>query len=211
MKTGIAFLVTIGVIVLGMYAWSIQNSGISEEDLRSLGVVLLPEPVRIGELDLVAHNGEVFDGKEMEGKWTFGFFGYTHCPDICPATMASMGTAVNRLIDNNETAVLENIQAMFVSVDARRDDYEKVRKFVHSVSDTFIGITGDEGKIKELASLSGIGYRKMGSNEVVDDYLIEHMGYIVIYDRNGDCFGYIKPPFQTDHLVRIFRGMADVG
>lgn len=210
MKVGIAFLGAVCLVVLGMYAWSTQNSQVSEEELRRLGVVLMPEPRQVGELELVTHTGERFDGTEMDGKWTFGFFGYTHCPDICPATMASMGKAVDRLVENNELEVLANIQGMFISVDASRDDFEKVRKFVHSVSDTFIGITGDESEIKELATLSGIGYQKMGSEEVVEDYLIEHMGYIVIYDRNGDCYGWIKPPFETDHLVRIFRALIEI-
>ena len=211
MKRGVIFLVGIAGLVMGMYVWSMQKSTIDEEELRSLGVLVLPEPVTIGELDLIAHTGETFDGSIMQGKWTFGFFGYTHCPDICPTTMAIMGTAVNGLRKNNELEVLDSIQGMFISVDAKRDDYEKVRKFVESVAGDFIGVTGDEGRIKELATRSGIGYKKMGSDEVVEDYLIEHRSYIVIYDRAGDLYGYIKPPFKTDHLVRIFRGLAEVG
>ena len=210
MKVRLLFIAGIVVATAGLFVWSSQTSSISEEQLRSLGVIVFPEAKPTPELALISHQGQPFNKQSLHGKWSFAFFGYTHCPDICPITIAQISQAENRLAENGEKDVLGNIRPVFVSIDSKRDGYQQVATFIGNVSDRFIGVTGDATEIKAFAAFTGIGYKRMGnmSTNLDDDYLIEHQGYIAIFDPDGNLFGYIKPPFEIDHLARIFRGLA---
>ena len=210
MNLRLYFIAVMAFATAGLFLWWSQNLGLSDEELRSLGVIVFPESKDTPELALVSHRGQPFTKDSLKGKWSFGFFGYTHCPDICPITIAQIGQAEKRLSSNAEYDVLNNIRPLFISIDAKRDGYQKVANFIANASDKFVGVTGTAKEIKELADFTGIGYKRMGSSAVdPDDYLIEHQGYIAIFNPQGDLFGYIKPPFEVDHLVRIFRGLVE--
>ena len=211
MKTRLLFITAIVIASAGLFVWSSQNAQISNDELRSLGVIVFPETKETPELALVSHEGELFTKASLAGKWSFAFFGYTHCPDICPITISQIGQAETRLEAQKEHHVLANIQPVFISIDSKRDGHEKVAKFISATSDRFIGVTGNSDEIKALAAFTGIGYKRMpmNSSEPKEDYLIEHQGYIAIFDTAGNLFGYIKPPFEIDHLARIFRGLAE--
>ena len=210
MKVRLLFIAAIVVAAAGLFVWSSQTSNISEDELKSLGVIVFPEAKETPALALISHQGQPFTKESFHGKWSFAFFGYTHCPDICPITIAQIGQTEKRLETNRELDVLANIRPMFVSIDSKRDGYQKVADFLSTASDRFVGVTGDATQIKAFATFTGIGYKRMGkmSTNLDDEYLIEHQGYIAIFNPGGDLFGYIKPPFEIDHLARVFRGLA---
>ena len=211
MKTRLIFIGSMIVIVASLFVWSTQTTSISNEELRTLGVLVLPERKTTPELSLISHEGLPFTKDSLKEKWSFVFFGYTHCPDICPITIAQIGQAELRLATNAEFDILAKIRPVFISIDSKRDGHEKVAKFIGNTSDRFVGVTGNAQEIKALADFAGIGFKRMGSQTMSseDEYLIEHRDYIAIFDPEGDLFGYIKPPFETDHLARIFRGLAE--
>lgn len=212
MKVRLLFIAAIVVAAAGLFVWSSQTSNISEDELKSLGVIVFAEEKETPEFALISHQGQPFTKESFHGKWSFAFFGYTHCPDICPITIAQIGQTEKRLETNREFDVLENIRPVFVSIDSKRDGYEKVADFIDHASDRFVGVTGDAAEIKAFAAFTGIGYKRMGmgmkKTTSDDEYLIEHQGYIAIFNPDGDLFGYIKPPFEIDHLARVFRGLA---
>ena len=209
MKTRLVYIGSIIVIAAGLFVWSSQSSSISRDELVSLGVIVFPEARTTPELSLIAHDGNPFTKESLRDKWSFAFFGYTHCPDICPITIAQIGQAEKRLVDNSEFDALDSIRPLFISIDSQRDGYERVAEFISHTSNRFVGVTGNREDIEALARFTGIGYKRMGASSASDDYLIEHQGYIAIFNREGDLFGYIKPPFEIEHLARIFRGLAD--
>ena len=174
-----ALLGSVGVIALALLAWNLRSEPVSLDELASLGVVVLPEPIPLENLQLVGEDGEVFDGTQLKGKWTFGFFGYTHCPDICPITLAQMKTDV-------------------------------VKSYTDNIDPDIIGITGEPEEVKHLADSVFVGYKQLGDPDKETDYLVEHQGNIVIFDRNGNCYGFIKSPFEEHLLARIFSQMADL-
>lgn len=203
-----ALLGTLGVIALALLAWNLRSEPVSSDELASLGVVVLPEPISIEDLRLVDEDGEAFDGSELEGKWTFGFFGYTHCPDICPITLAQMKTVFDEFKEQGDVNTLENTQRLFVSIDAKRDHHEAVKSYTDNIDPDIIGITGEPDEVKRLADSVFVGYKQLGDPEKETDYLVEHQGNIVIFDRDGNCYGFIKSPFEEHLLARIFSHMA---
>lgn len=197
------------VIALTLLGLSLRTEGMSAEELKSLGVVILPEPISMDKLALVDEDGELFDKSRLEGKWTFGFFGYTHCPDICPVTLGQMKKVFDSLKEKQDEVTLDNVQRLFVSIDAKRDNHEAVVKaYTDNIDPDFIGVTGDAEAIKQFASSVFVGFKQLGDPEATADYLVDHQGNIVIFNRDGDCYGFIKSPFEDHLLARIFTGMA---
>lgn len=199
------------IVALALLGWSFRVEAITDDELKSLGVVILPEPISMEALALIDENGETFDQSKLEGKWTFGFFGYTHCPDICPVTLGQMKTVFDDLKKNEDQTTLENVQRMFVSIDAKRDNHEAVKSYTDNIDPDLIGVTGNADDIKRFASSVFVGYKQLGDPDATKDYLVDHQGNIVIFNREGDCYGFIKSPFEDHLLARIFTGMARLG
>lgn len=212
MKFNVRFtlLGSIGVIALALLAWNLRSAPVTDEELASLGVVILPEPILLQDLQLVDENGDSFDGSQLEGKWTFGFFGYTHCPDICPVTLGQLKTVYDGFKTESDTRTLQNTQRLFVSIDAKRDHHDVVKSYTDNIDPDIIGITGEPAEVRNFADLVYVGYKQLGDPEQQTDYLVEHQGNIVIFDRNGNCYGFIKSPFEEHLLARIISQMAKI-
>lgn len=209
------FIVFFSVVLsmIGGLFWFAQankDQTFDAEQLNALGLVQLPVPRSLEGVELLDQNGDYFDGSQLIGKWTYAFFGFTNCPDICPVTMNFLESAENRIRETLDVDQFNVFQGMFVSVDPSRDGVEEVREFVARYSDSFLGVTGTEEQIAEFARQVAVGYRRIPSASELQ-YLVEHQGNIVIFDPMGDCFGYIKPPFDTVQLTRLFQYLVQSG
>ena len=209
-----AFVFFAGVmLVLGGLFWFGQankDRPLDTEQLKALGFVQLPSPRVLEGVDLLTQSGEPFDGDQLTGKWTYAFFGYTNCPDICPVTMDILRRTVDRFQDTFTAEEFALFQGMFVSVDPSRDGVEEVREFVARYSDSFLGVTGSEATIKDFATQVGVGYERIPSTSELQ-YLVEHQGHLVVFDPQGDCIGYIKEPFDTVQLTNLFQHLVKHG
>lgn len=208
-------IIFFGVVMLaigGLFLFGQVNKDrpLDTEQLKALGFAPLPAPHVLEGIDLLTQSGELFDGSQLSGKWTYAFFGYTNCPDICPVTMRILGRAVDRFRDTLTAEEFALFQGMFVSVDPTRDGVEEVREFVATYSESFLGITGSEATIKDFAAQVGIGYERIPSTSELQ-YLVEHQGYLVVFNPRGECIGYIKEPFDTVQLTRLFQHLIKHG
>src|SRR5437016_12198896 len=102
-------------------------------------ITLFPDPKPLTAFTLTDHRNRVFDLASLKGKWSFLFFGYTHCPDVCPTTLAVLARAHDNIARNKLGA--ERIQFIFVYVDPNRDTAGEIRQFVESNDTSFLGIT----------------------------------------------------------------------
>ena len=99
--------------------------------------------------NLTDENGNAVEADDYDGRLKLLFFGYTNCPDICPATMARIRAALGGL----DEATRENIDVLFVSVDPERDDPERLAQFTSSFGPRFVGLTGSQEQLKALNAL----------------------------------------------------------
>ena len=136
-----------------------KERGVAE--LHSLGVVAMPEPRELSDHALFDQSGNRFDAGRLNGHWSFIFFGYTRCPDICPVTMSILGQA-ERLIENGQGGnnLADGFQGILVSVDPERDDGDAIGAYVTAFSPAFIGLTGTGAAVKSFGLQLGIGFRK---------------------------------------------------
>ncbi len=139
-------------------------------------VIQSPEPSY--NFTLTSSNGDV-SLSDYRGKLVVMYFGYTFCPDICPATLANVGQALRDL-----DSQADDIQVIMVSLDPERDTPEKLSDYVDQFHPSIIGITGTKEKLDEVASLYGIFYQKAEGSDATG-YLIDHTATLLVLDREG--------------------------
>lgn len=139
-------------------------------------VIQSPDPSY--NFTLTSVNGDV-SPSDYRGKIVLIYFGYTFCPDICPATLASVAQALR---DMGTKA--EDVQLIMVSLDPGRDTPEKLAEYVAHFHPSFIGITGTQAQLDEVASLYGIYYQKTQGSDA-SGYLIDHTATLLVLDREG--------------------------
>src|SRR5207302_6152290 len=108
-------------------------------------ITLFPDPKPLTAFALTDDKNRVFDLASLKGKWSFLFFGFTHCPDVCPTTLAVLARAREDIAKNALGA--KDIQFVFVSVDPNRDTAGELRRYVEYFDTIFLRGTGDNAQI----------------------------------------------------------------
>jgi protein SCO1/2 len=117
---------------------------------------------------------------DYRGKMVLIYFGYTYCPDICPATLANVAQAIRSMSESQA----KDIQLIMVSLDPARDTPDKLKEYVAHFHPSFIGVTGSDEELAEVASLYGIFYEKHEA-DAKGNYLIDHTATLLVIDREG--------------------------
>ena len=186
-------------IVLVAFVYSMTRpTVVSTEQLREQGVVLWPKPRELKPFQLDKASGGVFANADFEGKWSFVFFGFTNCPDICPTSMAVMAQARKRLAVEYP-AIAQRFQGILVSVDPERDSGAVLADYVAAFDADFLGLRGEREAVASLATDVNVAFAEMPSTS--EPSTIDHTGNIVIINPKGHYHGFIKLPHQADTLV----------
>ncbi|MBF0424386.1 MAG: SCO family protein [Magnetococcales bacterium] len=152
--------------------------------------VLLPEPKTLDDFELTDHQGGVFNLARLRGQWSILFFGYTHCPDVCPMAMGFLGEVFSRLGDNPFGTT--KIQGIFISVDPKRDTPELLKGYVAFFNPGFLGVTGKEAVLKGLTHQVG-AYYATNQGGSADAYEITHSSAFFLIAPTGKLVGIISP------------------
>lgn len=117
--------------------------------------------------------------EDFRGQVVMLYFGYTFCPDVCPATLAEVSNAMELLGKQ-----AEDVQFIMISVDPLRDSVEKLDEYVSHFYPGFLGVTGSEDEIASLATLYGVFYEKHAGTEATG-YLIDHTATVMVIDQDS--------------------------
>jgi protein SCO1 len=163
-----------------------------------------PQP--LPSTGLIEQDGSSFDRSTLQGRWSLMFFGFTHCPGICPMTLTTLAQARKQLsgLDPNELP-----QVVLVSVDPERDTPELLAKYVSQFDPSFIGVTGSAAAIDEFTAALGIAHKEIGAG--TDDYMVDHTAAIVMVDPRGRRVAVFSPPFTAEHLAADYLRMLGRG
>jgi len=133
-----------------------------------------------GDFSLPDHNGKVRSLADFRGKVVVLFFGYTHCPDACPTTMADLAKALRLL-----GARGKDVQVQFITLDPERDSTEVLKKYVPSFNPDFLGLRGDAEATKKTAQAFKVFYSKQESASK-GGYTLDHSAGVYVFDRDGN-------------------------
>jgi protein SCO1/2 len=132
------------------------------------------------DFKLTDHDGQVRELADFRGKVVAVFFGYVHCPDVCPTTLSDFARALEQL-----GVGAERVQVIFVTVDPERDTPEVLKTFVPAFNPGFLGMYAEEAALRELAKEFKVVYQKT-SVKGADDYLIDHSAGTYVFDQKGN-------------------------
>ncbi len=164
---------------------------------------LLPDARTLPEFQLVDSNGQPFTRTGLNGHWSVLFFGFTHCPDICPTTLTLLAQVEKALADLPEA---QRPKMVFVSVDPQRDTPDQVGKYIQFFSPTFIGLTGAQTHINELTKAMGVpvAIHDLGNGA----YGVDHAATLFLIDPQARMAAVFSPPHQVATLAQDLRAVV---
>lgn len=181
----------------GFSLWTLSKAW-PEPEYESL--LVLPEPRVLGEFRLVDQQGEAFSLDDLRGRWSLLFFGFTHCPDICPSTLYDL-QQVNQSLETSVTAA-DPWQVIFVSVDPERDTPERLGEYVAWFDPDFVGVTGAPEQLAPLAMRIGVAFRIEDHEPGAANYTVDHSASVFLTDPQGRLHGVFPAPHDADAMAR---------
>ncbi len=134
-----------------------------------------------GPFSMVDQNGAPRGDTDFRGRFMLVYFGYTTCPSICPANLQHMADALERLGDRSM-----DIVPVFVSIDPARDRPEQLKEYVAHFGETFVGLTGSEAQVREIAKAYRVHRRKVvEAGADAGDYLVDHASITYLMGPDG--------------------------
>ena len=205
MKWVVAALLALGLVGGGLaFSGLAPERGLDDEELAAFGFTAFPEPRTIDAFTLADAAGEPFDIDRLRTRWSFVFFGYANCPDICPTTMAVLGAAEARLLADG----VPTFQGILVSVDPERDAPDLLADYVASFSDNFVGVTGSPPAIAAFGKSLHAGFARVPVADSALEYLMDHSSHIAVVDPLGRHCGFIRPPHDAQQLATLTRALV---
>lgn len=199
--TIIFVVVFISLVLAGFFHKFNQPRILNKHELRENGAVLLQTPRKFSEFEFTDHKGQPFGMEQLKDKWSLIFFGFTHCPDICPTTMASAAKMYAGLEDDEK----DQLQVILISLDPERDTTEKLAEYVPYFNPGFIGATGNKYVLLKLATELNVAFSKVELEG--GDYTIDHSGNMILVNPYGHYYGFLKPPFAEGNMQRALRSI----
>jgi protein SCO1 len=200
--------VTLAAMLAGVWLADVYR----EHDSRAVllpdqVVTLFPEPKPLTAFALTDHKNRVFDLASLKGKWSFLFFGFTHCPDVCPTTLAVLARARDNIAKNTVDA--EDIQFVFISVDPNRDTASKLSQYVTYFHTTFLGVTGNDAQIGNLAGQLDAAYQ-VAFTPGMENYPVYHTATVFLVDPRARYHAMFTPPLDAETISRRFKVLREL-
>ena len=181
------------------------------------GVRYFSPAIKLNVFKLKDHNQQTFDNHSLEGHWTIMFFGYTHCPDICPTTLLNLSNVYKEYKTRPDA---KNLQVVFVSVDPNRDTPKTLKDYVGYFNQHFLGVTGDPTQIDALTQSAGAIYdfEDATSGELLSaeqvkgkkDYRVDHYASLILVNPAGEMVAHIYPPHDPPRVINILQTIINL-
>ncbi|WP_455211803.1 SCO family protein [Kaarinaea lacus] len=196
---GIVFLVLAVAIIYGNIFTG------KKQYPESVREVVYPEFRSLQPFNLVDHENHEFGLQQLEGSWTFLVFGYTHCPDICPATLSQL-TFLSQSIDKKIARGLLP-KFLFVSVDPARDKAEVLHDYIKYFDDGFIAATGSIKNIEAFEDQFNV-FHQYDTKDSNGNYAVTHSAEIFLIDPETRIVAKFTPPISTQKVTQQFQELV---
>lgn len=143
-----------------------------------------------GPFSLIGADGKTVTDRDFRGRYMLVFFGFTHCPDICPAELQVIAEALDKLGDEAAKVV-----PIFITVDPERDDPKTMGEYVKSFGPNFVGLTGSPDAIAAAAKAYRVAYTKAENTASPENYNVDHSALVYLMDPDGQYLAHF--PYGT--------------
>nr|WP_298721126.1 SCO family protein [uncultured Steroidobacter sp.] len=156
----------------------------------------LPQPLALQPFGLIDQHGREFTLEDLRNRWTLLFFGYTHCPDVCPTTLAQL-RSVTKQLSKHPDAVIPAV--VFVSIDPQRDSTQQLKQYSTQYGTDFTGVGGEPGALDSFARQFRAKYARAGGTST--SYFIDHTSSVALIDPNAQLRVLFSVPLRPDAVA----------
>jgi protein SCO1 len=149
-----------------------------------------------GPFSLVGTDGKPVTDRDFRGRYMLIFFGFTHCPDICPAELQVIAQALEQLGDK-----AKNVVPIFITLDPERDTPEAMGSYVKSFGPNFVGLTGSPEAIAAAAKAYRVSYAKVEDKESAANYGVDHSALVYLMDPEGRYVTHFSYGLSADQMA----------
>ncbi len=185
----VAAVVLAVVATLGLLFWLSSGGRKTADDGQLIG----------GPFELVDFNGKPFTEKDLKGKYSLIYFGYTYCPDVCPTELQTMTLALEQL-----GPLAKKIRPIMISVDPERDTPKVLKEYLSNFYPGFIGLTGTPEQIRKVGKAYRVFYRKTDEKSA-SDYLMDHSSIVYLMDPEGRYLKHFPYGMEPGKMARGIR------
>jgi len=183
------------------YARGLKEEALAKERKKTLGKAAIG-----GKFDLTDHTGKPAKSEDFYGKWILLYFGFTHCPDICPEEMEKMAEITDTL--TAKASDLGSVQPILITVDPHRDSVSAMAEYVKEFHPKLIGLTGSEEQIKSVCKAFRV-YYSSGPVDEDEDYIVDHTIILYVLNPEGefvDYYGQTKLAPMVSNSIMMHMG-----
>lgn len=172
-----------------------QSNDIHNQDFQALKV--FPQPLVLGDIELISQTGETVSIQDLAGHYSVVFFGFTHCPDICPTTLLDMQKINKKLQEAEKPAP----NFVFISVDPERDTPTVLKNYIDYFNPDFKAYTADPENLNKLASRLGVAYQVEDHEPGDRTYQVDHTAAWFVLDDQAQRVGIFTTPHEVETIT----------
>lgn len=197
-----AILAALAACLATMTAFGAPATDAEAVSLQNVGFYL-PRPMQLADFKLVDQNGAAFTLDDLKQHWTLVAFGYTHCPDVCPMTMAQIRSVKKSLAALDKALPLS---VVFVSIDPQRDSSEQLKTYAGLFGNDFLGVGGDPLAVDAFAKQLKVKYAIAGGTS--NTYFIDHTSSVALITPRGEVRALFNVPLRPEAVAADIHRLA---
>jgi protein SCO1/2 len=187
--------------LFGVGAAAIVSTRLDASRAPDVPGLLWPDPKQVQPFALTDQHGAPFGVERFDKRWTFLFFGYTYCPDVCPTTLSMLAKVQQDLARDGSGS---DVQVVFVSVDPTRDTPQHLGAYVSFFNPDFVALTGPDDGLARLTRQLGI-YFSRDAPDGDGNYLVGHSSAVLLIDPQRRLVAIHQAPHDAAQIAQSFR------
>lgn len=197
-------LIVLLAITVGAGLWTWQRLQASAPP-SLMATTVYPEPVRLEPFELTDSTGTAVTPDQFRDHWDVLFFGFTHCPDICPSTLSMLSSVEKRLSRSHPD---HPVRFWFVSVDPERDTPAVMSQYAGFFNPAFRAMTGSDAELRKLTAQLSIAYEIEAHDPGQDQYAVDHSSALIVIDPESRLYGVMTTPHQPARILTDLTALA---
>ena len=196
-------------VAISMYTGFLAEQQHTEQPFKTKALLVYPEPRIVGDFSYYDQHGGNFSINELQGHWSLVFLGFTHCPDICPNTLAVLASASEQL----RAELPESMQAkvVFVSVDSERDHPAQLKQYIEHFDPGFYAVSGEEAQLMAFSYQLGAAYRVEPHEAGETAYGVDHSASIFLLNPDARLYGHFQTPHEAGLIATELKQLILAG
>jgi len=197
MRTRLLIVIALGFLI-GAIAGAVMLAVTDQKSERA--VTTSGKALIGGPFTLIDQHGKTVTDRDFRGRYMLVFFGFTHCPDICPAELQVMSASLEALGPEGEEVV-----PIFITLDPERDTPEAIADYLKNFGSRFVGLTGSPEAIAEAAKAYRVAYSKFQEDEASNDYTIDHSALVYLMGKDGEFLTHFDYGTPAEKMAETLR------